>query len=82
MEPSLEELRKEFNLKPVKIKDLDRIEIDEKAMEEALKKTALYQFGEYRKAIEDLKKCVKDEIINSMLRIKKWMITFMKDIMK
>ena len=74
MEPTLDELRKEFNLKPVKIKDLDRIEIDEKAMNEALKKTALYQFGELDKAIEDLKKCVKDEIVNLVLRIKRFII--------
>ena len=63
MEPTLDELRKEFNLKPVKLKDLDRLEIDEKAMNEALKKTALYQFGELGEAIEDCKECIKDEVI-------------------
>ena len=60
---TIEAVRKEFKLPLVKIKDLDRIEIDEKAMNEALKKTALYQFGEYGKAIEDCKECIKDEVI-------------------
>ncbi len=49
-------------------------EITKKEMDEALKKTALYQFGELDKAIEDLKKCVKDEIVNLVLRIKRFMI--------
>ncbi len=44
-------------------------EITKKEMEEALKKTALYQFRELGDAIEECKKCIKDELVNLGLLI-------------
>ncbi len=44
--------------------------INANEMEEALKKTALYKFKELEEAIDECKKCVKDELINLVLRIK------------
>lgn len=41
-------------------------------MNEALKKTFYYQMNELNKAIEDFKKCIKDELIELMLKIKRF----------
>ena len=41
-------------------------------MNEALKKTALYQWDEYGKAIEEMKQFVKEEFINLVLKIKRF----------
>lgn len=57
-------------------------EITRKEMEEALKSILSYQMNELRKAIDELKKCIKDELIDYVLRIKLWIMRFIKIIVK